>query len=48
MMYSIKLLFEKYRQLIMYCLIGCTGAMLDFIVYALLTNGVGFHYQFAS
>lgn len=44
----IKLLLAKYRQLIVYCIIGCTGATLDFIVYAFLTNGVGMNYQLAN
>jgi len=44
----IKLLFAKYRQLIVYCIIGCTGATLDFVVYALLTNVAGMHYQIAN
>lgn len=44
----IKLLFAKYRQLVVYCMIGCTGATLDFVVYALLTNVAGMHYQLAN
>ena len=47
-MNAIKLLFAKYRQLIVYCIIGCTGATLDFVVYALLTGRVGMHYQLAN
>ena len=47
-MNAIKLLFAKYRQLIVYCIIGCTGAALDFVVYALLTGCVGLHYQLAN
>lgn len=39
---------NRYRELIVYCIIGSTGATLDFIVYALLTNCVGMHYQFAN
>ena len=41
-------LFVKYRQLIMYCMIGCTGATLDFVVYALLANVFVMHYQTAN
>lgn len=44
----IKLMFEKYRQLIVYCIIGCTGATFDFLVYAILTNAMGMHYQIAN
>lgn len=47
-MNAIKLLFAKYRQLIVYCIIGCTGATLDFVVYVLLTGYVGLHYQIAN
>ncbi|MBQ8124304.1 MAG: GtrA family protein [Kiritimatiellae bacterium] len=41
-------MFEKYRQLIVYCIIGCTGATFDFLVYAILTNAMGMHYQIAN
>lgn len=41
-------LLERQRQLIIYCLIGCTGATLDFAVYALLTHVAGLHYQLAN
>lgn len=44
----LKELFAKYRQLIVYCMIGCTGASLDFVVYALLTNVAELHYQVAN
>ena len=44
----IKKLFNKYRELVVYCMIGCTGAGLDFIIYAVLTNFVGLHYQLAN
>lgn len=48
MLNIIKIQFVKYRQLIVYCIIGCTGATLDFLVYALLTNCAGMHYQLAN
>ena len=48
MMEIIKRLFKKYRELVVYCMIGCTGAGLDFIIYAVLTNFVGLHYQLAN
>lgn len=41
-------LLVRYRQLILYCIIGCTGAALDFIIYALLTKNIGLHYQLAN
>ena len=41
-------LLKKYRELVVYCMIGCTGATLDFVVYAFLTSYVGLHYQLAN
>ena len=41
-------MWRKYRQLIVYCLIGCTGATLDFLIYLALTALAGFHYQLAN
>ena len=41
-------LWRRYRELAIYCVIGCTGATLDFVVYALLTNLGGMHYQAAN
>ena len=41
-------LLKKYRELAVYCMIGCTGATLDFLVYAALTSYVGLHYQIAN
>lgn len=38
----------RYRELFVYCLIGCTGAMLDFVIYALLMNVASLHYQPAN
>lgn len=44
----VKTLSKKYRELVVYCLIGCTGATLDFIVYAILTSCFSLHYQLAN
>lgn len=44
----IRRLLKKYRELVVYCMIGCTGAGLDFIIYASLTNFIGLHYQLAN
>ena len=44
----IERLFKKYRELVIYCIIGCTGAGLDFIIYATLTNFADLHYQLAN
>ena len=39
---------RRYRELIVYCVIGGTGATLDFVIYSLLSKGVGIHYQVAN
>ena len=36
------------RELILYCVIGCTGAGLDFLIYVFLANCAGVHYQVAN
>lgn len=41
-------LIKRYRELVVYCMIGCTGATLDFVVYAVLTSCIGLHYQLAN
>lgn len=41
-------LLRKYRELIVYCLIGCTGASLDFALYYVLMRLGGLHYQLAN
>lgn len=43
-----KKIIAKYRELIVYCMIGCMGAGLDFLIYVFLTRGVGMHYQLAN
>lgn len=48
MLNIIKQLLANHRQLIVYCIIGCSGASLDFIVYALLTKLMAMHYQLAN
>lgn len=42
------MLLKKYSELVVYCMIGCTGATLDFLAYATLTSFVGLHYQLAN
>ena len=39
---------RRYRELIVYCMIGCTGALLDFLVYSILIRCFAVHYQFAN
>ena len=41
-------ILRRYRELFLYCLIGCTGATLDFIAYAALTERCGWYYQVAN
>lgn len=41
-------LLRRYKELFLYCLIGCTGATLDFIFYAVLTEWGGWYYQVAN
>lgn len=39
---------RRFRELALYCLIGCTGATLDFLVYSGLVSFAGIHYQLAN
>lgn len=41
-------LYQKHSNLILYCIIGCSGAGLDFILYTLLTSYADIHYQTAN
>ena len=41
-------IYSKGRELVMYCMIGCTGATLDFVIYAALTSCNAMHYQLAN
>ena len=41
------LLLNK-RQFVLYCIIGLSGAMLDFLVYSALVKWGGVHYQIAN
>ena len=43
-----KAILRSSRQLIVYGMIGCMGASLDFIIFWLLTNRVGLHYQLSN
>jgi len=48
MMNFIYTLIKKYRELIIYCIIGCTGAAIDFVLYTILTRCSDMHYQLAN
>lgn len=41
-------LIKVYRELIIYCIIGCTGATIDFVLYTILTGWLDMHYQLAN
>lgn len=41
-------LFREYRQMIVYIIIGCTGATLDFIIFSLLIHFDILHYVVAN
>jgi putative flippase GtrA len=41
-------LFRGNRQFVLYCLIGASGATLDFLVYAAVVKWGGGHYQIAN
>ena len=43
-----RVLLKCYRELVVYCIIGCTGATLDFAIYASLTKWTDLHYQLAN
>ena len=39
---------DKYRHFVLYCLIGGTGATLDFLIYLFLTQLFSVNYQLAN
>ena len=41
-------LWAKYREFVVYCVIGVCGVTLDGVVFAALTYGCGWHYQAAN
>ena len=41
-------LWDKYKELIKYCIIGCCGALLDFIAYTILVSCFGINYLIAN
>lgn len=44
----IKRLFKKFRHLILYGLIGSSSALLDFLIFTLLTEVFGVYYLIAN
>jgi putative flippase GtrA len=47
-MKTVLLWLETRRQFVVYCLIGASGAMLDFLVYSLLVKETQLHYEVAN
>ncbi len=41
-------LWTRYREFVVYCLIGGSGVTLDCLVFVGLTMGLGWHYQLAN
>ena len=41
-------LYNKYRNIILYCIIGCVGASLDFIIFSALTIWGGIYHLTAN
>ena len=45
---TIKKVFIKYRELLLYAIIGGSGASLDFIIYTFLSQKFDIHYQISN
>lgn len=41
-------MYHRFEHLIKYCLIGCSGASIDFLVYTLLVTHSNIHYQYIN
>ena len=41
-------LYCRFEHLIKYCVIGCSGALLDFVLYTLLCSCTGIYYQYIN
>lgn len=41
-------LYRRYRNFILYCFIGCSGAGLDLIIYSILVSFTDIDYQIAN
>lgn len=44
----LKTLFLRYEHFVKYCMIGVTGALLDFFIFLILTQVNGLFYQYAN
>ena len=47
-MNALIILFNKFRNLILYGIIGCFTAALDFVVFTILSQYVGIYYLLAN
>lgn len=45
---TIRKLVASQREFLIYCIIGCSGVLIDYVVFAVLTDLVGMHYQVAN
>jgi len=48
MFVNFKNLLGRNKELVVYCLIGCTGASLDFLIYTYLIKCFDLYYQVAN
>lgn len=44
----LKLLYHKFRTLILYGVIGCCSSSIDFLIYTFLVSYIGFNYLLAN
>ena len=40
--------YHRFRNFILYCLIGCSGCLIDFLLYVLFTKYLNVHYMLAN
>ncbi len=39
---------QRIREFLLYCIIGCSGVFLDFLIFTILCTGFEWHYQLAN
>lgn len=47
-MFKLESVIASRRELVLYCIIGCSGVAIDYAAFALLTKILGLHYQIAN
>ena len=40
--------YRRFRNFILYCLIGCSGCLIDFLLFVLFTKYLNVHYMLAN